>query len=85
MPLNRTHLQEPRQDGDTTEAVRVPVGDPDDKDLMVDIKTEPTPVTSNEKTTNPNWKAGSGKRKQKVDLFEKTKRRIRMKTIRPIA
>ena len=67
-------------DGGTTEAVRVPVEDSDDKDLMVDTKTEPTPVTSNEKTTNPNWKAESGKRKKKVDLFEKTKRRIRMKT-----
>ena len=71
MPLNRTHLQESRQDGDTTEAVRVPVGDPDDKDLMVDTKIEPTPVTSNEKTTNPNWKAGSGKRKQRSTYSRK--------------
>ena len=80
MPLNRSDLLGVIHAGDTTEAVRVPVEDPDDEDLMVDTKTEPTPVTNNEKMTNPNWKAESGKRKKKVDLFEKTKRRIRMKT-----
>merc|ERR1711920_685104 len=47
---------------------------------MVDTEIEPTLITNNEKLINLNRQAESGKRKNKADLFEKTKRRIRMKT-----
>ena len=80
MPLNRSVPPGPVHEGDTTEAVRVPVKNPDDPDLMVDTEIEPTLITNNEKLINLNRQAESGKRKKKADLFEKTKRRIRMKT-----
>eukprot|EP00959_Pyramimonas_sp_CCMP1952_P309156 6469719-Pyramimonas_sp.AAC.1 len=70
----------PVHEGDATEAVRVAVEDQDDPDLMVDAKIGPTPITNNEERATPNRRAESGKRRKNTDLFEKTKRWIRMKT-----
>merc|ERR1712113_738205 len=80
MPLNRPEPPGPAHDGDMTEAARVAVGDRDDPDLMVDTEMHHPLVTDQERLLNMNRQAESGKRKKQTDLFEKTKRRIRMKT-----
>ena len=80
MPLNRSEPPGPAHDGDMTEAARVAVGGRDDPDLMADTEMDPPLVTNQEKLHNMNRQAESGKRNKQADLFEKTKRRIRMKT-----